>query len=102
MCHPASLLCLSPKMSFFPKYNEELSQAVATFNSAPGREMSTLYHYSKQTPLSHHPSLEAHATCSESPRSEAPDSNKCFLFFCCCCCTKEDSFFKAARDMSWV
>lgn len=60
MCHPASLLCLSPKMSFFPKYNEELSQAVATFNSAPGREMSTLYHYSKQTPLSHHPSLWKH------------------------------------------
>lgn len=25
MCHPASLLCLSPKMSSFPEYNEELS-----------------------------------------------------------------------------
>lgn len=60
MCHPASLLCLSPKMSSFPEYNEELSQATALFNSAPGREMRTLYNYCKQMPFSHLPSLWKH------------------------------------------
>lgn len=60
MCHPASLLCLSPKMSSFPEYNEELSQAAALFNSAPCRETSTLYNYWKQMPFSHLPSVLKH------------------------------------------
>lgn len=60
MCHPASLLCLSPKMSAFPEHNEGLSQAAAAFNSAPGGEISTLCNYSKQTPCSHLPSLWKH------------------------------------------
>lgn len=101
MCHPASLSCPSPKMSIFPKYNEELSQAVATFNSAPGRGMSTLYHHSKQTPFSHHSSLWKHIQrVLKVPKVKLLIAIN--VFFCCCCCTREDSFFKAARDMSWV
>lgn len=55
MCHPASLLCLSPKMSSLAEH-----KAAFTSCSAPGRETSAPYNYWKQTPFSHLPSLWKH------------------------------------------
>lgn len=103
MCHPDSLLCVSPKMSsfFFCEYNEELSQAAALFNSAPGSETSALYNYRKQMPSSHLPSLWKHMQhVLKVPKVKLLIVIN--VFFCCCWCTKEDSLFRMTHDTSWV
>lgn len=65
MCHPASLLCLSPKMSSLAEDKAELSEAAAHL-----AETSAPCNYWKQTPSSHLPSLQRHMQHAlQSPQS---------------------------------
>lgn len=102
MCHPASLLCLSPKMSSFPEYNEELSQAAALFNGAPCRDTSMLYNYWKQMPFSHLPSVLKHMQhVLKVLKVKLLIAINVFFPFAVVVVQKRTHFLRTAHDRSW-